>query len=272
MTFIDRNDAGRKLANALAQYRGRKDATVIALPRGGVVVGAEVARELALPLDIVVPRKIGAPGNEEYAIGAITEAGEPVWDHQAVSLTDASEEYRAQTVERERAEARRRLTTYRGDRPPRDLKGKMVILVDDGIATGFTMRAAIQTIRAEGAKRIVLAVPVAAADSIAKLRHELNLSPSQSGGAGGGAAKHADGAGAALPLPPAGGAGGGSREARGGAGTDEIVVLHAPEWFGAVGAFYDVFDQTNDDEVIALLAKGGRGRRGDKGSTGENEK
>ncbi|MDP3771308.1 MAG: phosphoribosyltransferase family protein [bacterium] len=207
MTFRDRGDAGRKLAAALRVYHNAKDTIVIALPRGGVVVGAEVARELALPLDIVVPRKIGAPGNPEYAIGAITEAGEPVWDHQAVSLTDASEEYLEQTVAKERTEARRRLLTYRGDRPPRDVKGKTVVLVDDGIATGLTMRAAITTMRAEGAKRIVLAVPVAAAASITKLRSTV----------------------------------------------DEIVCLHAPQWFGAVGAFYDTFEQTSDEEVIRLF-------------------
>lgn len=207
MMFRDRVDAGRKLAEALERYRGAKDAIVIALPRGGVVVGAEVATALDLPLDIVVPRKIGAPGNPEYAIGAITESGDPAWDQQAVSLTDASEEYLAATVAKERAEAQRRLMTYRGDRPPRDVKGKTVLLVDDGIATGATMRAAIQTLRSEGARRIVLAVPVAAADSIAALRSEV----------------------------------------------DDIVVLHAPQWFGAVGAFYDTFEQTTDDEVTALL-------------------
>lgn len=207
MTFRDRVDAGRKLAAALERYRDAKDAIVIALPRGGVVVGAEVARELKLPLDIVVPRKIGAPGNPEYAIGAITESGDPVWDQQAVSLTDASEKFLAAAVATERTEAQRRLTTYRGDQSPRDLKGKTVILVDDGIATGLTMRAAIATIRCEGASRIVLTVPVAAADSIAKLRREV----------------------------------------------DEVVCLHAPQWFGAVGAFYDAFEQTTDDEVVALL-------------------
>lgn len=218
MTFRDRVDAGRKLAAALEQYRGAKDAIVIALPRGGVVVGAEVARELKLPLDIVVPRKIGAPGNEEFAIGAITESGEPVWNHQSVTLTDASEEYLAAAVAKERTEAQRRLTTYRGDRSPRNLKGKTVILMDDGIATGLTMRAAIATIRSEGAARIVLAVPVAAADSIAKLRREV----------------------------------------------DEIVVLHAPQWFPAVGAFYDTFEQTSDAEVIELLnASSLRGSAGD---------
>lgn len=209
MTFRDRVDAGRKLVAALEQYRGAEDAIVIALPRGGVVVGAEVAQALSLPLDIVVPRKIGAPGNPEYAIGAITESGDPVWDQQAVSLTDASEEYLAKAVAKERAEAQRRLTTYyRGDRSLRNLKGKTVILVDDGIATGLTMRAAIATIRQESAARVVLAVPVAAADSIAKLRHEV----------------------------------------------DEIVALHAPQWFPAVGAFYDTFEQATDEEVIALLA------------------
>ncbi|MBI4450126.1 phosphoribosyltransferase, partial [Candidatus Uhrbacteria bacterium] len=194
----------------------------IALPRGGVVVGAELAQAHSLPLDIVVPRKIGAPGNPEYAIGAITEAGEPVWDPQAVSLTDASEEYLERVVAEERAEAGRRLRTFRGDRPPRDVKGKTVVLVDDGIATGLTMTAAIQTIRSEGAARIVLAVPVAAADSIAKLRSVV----------------------------------------------DEIVCLHTPKWFGAVGAFYDTFEQTSDEEVTTLLEKtwSSRGAPGDEGS------
>lgn len=207
MTFRDRVDAGRKLAAELQQYRDAKDTMVIALPRGGVVVGVEVAKALSLPLDIVVPRKISAPGNPEYAIGAITESGNPTWDRQAVSLTDASEEYLAKAVVKERAEAQRRLTTYRGNRPSRDVKGKTVLLVDDGIATGATMRAAITTLRAEGAQRIILAVPVAATDSIATLQSEV----------------------------------------------DEIVCLYAPQWFGAVGAFYDTFEQTTDDEVIALL-------------------
>lgn len=210
MTFRNRTDAGRKLAAALERYRTTKDAVIIALPRGGVVVGAEVAKALSLPLDIVVPRKIGAPGNPEYAIGAITESGEPVWDRQSVSLTDASEEYLHKTVEREQKEAQRRLTTYRGDRPPRTLRGKTVILVDDGIATGLTMRAAIATIRSEGAARTVLAVPVAAADSLGQLRREV----------------------------------------------DDVVCLYAPQWFGAVGAFYDAFEQTSDEEVVALLQHG----------------
>lgn len=225
MTFRNRVDAGKRLATALQQYHDAKDAIVIALPRGGVVVGAEIAKALDLPLDIVVPRKIGAPGNPEYAIGAITESGEPAWDHQAIALTDASDEYLRATVDGERAEAQRRLTTYRGDRPPRDVKGKTVLLVDDGIATGLTMSAAIQTIRAEGAARIVLAVPVAAADSIAKISRAV----------------------------------------------DDVVILYAPEWFGAVGAFYDTFEQTTDDEVIELLARGPTGRKGSKGGTGNNE-
>jgi predicted phosphoribosyltransferase len=207
MIFRDRVDAGQKLTAVLGRYRGVKGTIVIALPRGGVVVGAEVAKALDLPLDIVVPRKIGAPGNEEFAIGALTEAGEVVWNEEALALTHPTEEYKRETIAAEQQEAQRRLATYRGNRPPRNVKGKTVLLVDDGIATGATTRAAIRTLRAEGAQRIVLAVPVAAADSIAALRSE----------------------------------------------ADEIVCLHAPQWFGAVGAFYDVFDQTTDEEVIALL-------------------
>ncbi|MFH1098690.1 MAG: phosphoribosyltransferase family protein [Candidatus Uhrbacteria bacterium] len=212
MTFRDRLDAGRKLAAGLTAYRGQPNTIVVALPRGGVVVGAEIASTLELPLDIVVPRKIGAPRNKEYAIGAITESGEPVWDHQAIALTDANEEYIEKTVTTEHAEAKRRLCAYRGDRPSRNLKNKTVILVDDGIATGLTVRAAIQTLRSESATRIVLAIPVAAADSIERLRTEV----------------------------------------------DEVVCLHAPTWFDAVGAFYTQFEQVDDETVIRLLCGASR--------------
>lgn len=172
MVFRDRAEAGSILADALTQYRDATDTVVIALPRGGVVVGAAVAAALHLPLDIIVPRKIGAPHNAEYAIGAITESGEPVWDTQAVHLTDASDEFCAAAVARERTEAQRRLALYRASRPPRNVHGNTVILVDDGIATGLTIRAAIVTLRAEGARRIVVAAPVAAADTIVRVRQE----------------------------------------------------------------------------------------------------
>ncbi|HJV32664.1 MAG TPA: phosphoribosyltransferase family protein [Patescibacteria group bacterium] len=170
MNFRNREDAGRKLAKALETYAGREDVIVVALPRGGVVLGRVIADALEAPLDVVVPRKLGAPGHEEYAIGALTESGEAVWneaergrfDHVALDAV----------MEAERAEAKRRLEKYRAGMPPRDLAGKTVIVVDDGIATGFTMRAALRTVRAERPARVVAAVPVAPGDFKASLSNE----------------------------------------------------------------------------------------------------
>ena len=163
MVFRDRADAGRRLAEALRKYGGRRDVTVVALPRGGVVLGRIVADALGAPLDIVVPRKIGSPGNEEYAIGAITESGHAVWNEAERALADES--YIERTVSAEQAEARRRIDTYRAGLPPRDLKGRTVVVVDDGIATGYTMRAAVETVKSEGPAKVVAAVPVAPPDS-----------------------------------------------------------------------------------------------------------
>jgi predicted phosphoribosyltransferase len=167
MRFKDREEAAKRLAEKLKKYRGAKDAVVIALPRGGVVLGRVIADALALPLDLVVPRKIGAPGNEEYAIGAITEVGKPVWNE--VEAARVSESEKSAAMGREQAEAKRRLSAYRPGMGPRDVLGKTVIVVDDGIATGYTMRAAIESLKAEQPGAIVLAVPVAARDSAASI-------------------------------------------------------------------------------------------------------
>lgn len=168
--FANRRQAGEELAAALSAYRGRGDVIVVALPRGGVVLGRIVADALGAQLDIVVPRKIGAPGNEEYAIGAITETGEAVWNE--AERARVGDEYVKQIVAEEQAEARRRLDVYRQDMPARNVKDKVVILVDDGVATGYTMRAAIKTLRKEEAKEIIAAVPVAPRDSVEQLREE----------------------------------------------------------------------------------------------------
>ncbi len=165
MPFKDREDAGRRLAEKLRQYAGRKGVVVVALPRGGVVLGRIVADALKAPLDIVVPRKIGAPGNEEYAIGALTESGHAVWNEQERAA--AGEAYVGKAVEKQLAEARRRLDLYRAGLPPRDLAGRTVIIVDDGIATGYTNRAAIATVRSEKPARVIAAVPVSPPDSAA---------------------------------------------------------------------------------------------------------
>lgn len=170
MRFLDREDGGRRLAKALEAYGGRKDVVVVALPRGGVVLGRVVADALGAPLDLVVPRKLGAPGHEEYAIGALTESGEPVWNEAERPRFDPADLDAA--VEKERAEAKRRLATYRAGLPPRDLAGKTVIVVDDGIATGYTMRAALRSVRAERPAKLIAAVPVGPPDIEAALAGE----------------------------------------------------------------------------------------------------
>lgn len=170
--FRDREDAGQKLAPKLDSYRGDANAILLALPRGGVVVAAELARELDLALDIVVPRKIGAPGNPEFAIGAITEDGESLFDERVIVALDISPEYIAQAVQEEQREAERRMNVYRGDRPSLDVNGKTTILVDDGVATGATMRVAIRSVRKRGAAKIVVAVPVIALDTLEILQRE----------------------------------------------------------------------------------------------------
>jgi predicted phosphoribosyltransferase len=170
MIFHDRKDAAKKLAKDLVQHKGAKDTIVVALPRGGVVLGRVVATELGLPLDIVVPRKIGHPGNEEYAIGAITETGDAIWNEEEKAAIDPT--VLAQSIEKEKKEAERRLDTYRQGLPPRDFSGKTIIIIDDGIATGLTMFAAIKTVKTLGAARIIVAVPGGPADTIEKLKKD----------------------------------------------------------------------------------------------------
>ncbi len=174
MLFENRIDAGQKLAKALLKYKNAPDTLILALPRGGVVVGFEIAKELNLPLDIVVPRKIGAPGNPEFAIGAITETGEGIFDEITIANYGINQEYINKTVAAEKKEAERRLKTYRGDRPPLDLKNKTVIIADDGLATGLTMRAAIKTVKQYGAAKIIVAVPVTPPDTAKIIQKEVD--------------------------------------------------------------------------------------------------
>jgi len=168
--YRDRREAGRALARHLREYAGDDSVTVLGLPRGGVVVAFEVARALGAPLDVLVPRKIGAPGNAEYAIGAITDDGEAVWNEAEHGRADPR--YLKRAVEAEHAEAQRRLAAYRGDRPPLTLIGRTAVLVDDGVATGLTMRAAIRSARQKGAARVVVAVPHGAPDALLALARE----------------------------------------------------------------------------------------------------
>jgi putative phosphoribosyl transferase len=167
MIFNDRSDAGIKLAEKLVNFKGQKDAVVIGLPRGGVVVAFEVAKKLKLPLDIIASRKIGMPGQPEFAIGAITADGKEVFDQRTIQGFDLDRKDLEKVIETEKQEAARRMIVYRPGRSSAlDLSGKTVILVDDGIATGMTMHATLLSARSHGAKKIVIAVPVIPQDQI----------------------------------------------------------------------------------------------------------
>jgi putative phosphoribosyl transferase len=207
MLFQDRRDAGQALARELASLKGTPNLLVLGIPRGGVVVGHEIARALDAPLDVYITRKIGAPHNPELAIGAVASDGTLLIDHQLARRLGVSQQYIDQEAERQKEEISRRLSEYRGDRPPPEIKGKVIILADDGVATGATTLATIRAIKTQEPAELILAVPVGPRDSIEKLRQEV----------------------------------------------DRLVCLHAPEIFWAVGAFYNVFDQTSDAEVKSLL-------------------
>ncbi len=166
----DRRTAGRALAEALKDYAGRSDVIVLALPRGGMPVAAEIARALEAPLDLMLVRKLGVPGYPELAMGAIASGGVRVMNDDVVRGMGISQEAIERVAEEERHELERRARAYRGDRPWPDLKGRCVILVDDGLATGATMHAAIDAVRAQHPDCIVVAVPVAPPDTIQALR------------------------------------------------------------------------------------------------------
>jgi len=208
-TFPNRAEAGRRLAEKLEQYAGRDDVIVLGLPRGGVPVAYEVAQRLGVPLDVFIVRKLGVPGFEELALGAIASGGVRVLNDDVVRALPNANELVESVTARETAELQRREQAYRDGRPPPGLRGRVVILVDDGLATGATMRAAVAALRQLGAAKIVVAVPVGAADTCRELEEEV----------------------------------------------DETVCVMAPEWFQAVGQFYEDFSQTSDDEVRELLAR-----------------
>lgn len=205
-TFRDRRDAGAALAAELERYRGT-DALVLGLPRGGVVTAAEVARKLGAELDVLVSRKLGSPVSAELAIGAVTANGGRFLNDDVIRELNVSEPYIAAVTQVQQVEARRREALFRGDRPRPRMAGRTVILVDDGLATGATMRAAVRAARQEGPARLVVAVPVGSREACAALRGE----------------------------------------------ADEVVCLYEPEYFGAVGSWYEHFEQTEDGEVVQLL-------------------
>lgn len=208
MRFADRHAAGQALADRLEEL-DLDDPVVLALPRGGVPVAYEVAVRLDAPLEVVVARKLGAPGQPELGIGAVAEGGEPIFDETLVARLRLDDDAVAELVDAERAELDRRVRHYRADRPLPELAGRDVVVVDDGLATGVTARAALGALRGHGPRRLVLAVPVGAPSSVDALR-------------------------------PA---------------ADEVVCLHAPRAFAAVGQWYDDFTQTDDDTVVDLLSR-----------------
>src|SRR3989338_10134144 len=207
MIFKDRIDAGRALAEKLTALQIKPPMIVLGLPRGGVIVAHEIAQKLKAPLDIIVPRKIGAPFSPELAIGAITEDGSLMLNQEMVKSLRIEKDYIDQASAKEKKEAQRRLNKYRAGRASLDLKDKTVIITDDGIATGATMQAALRSIRSQNAKKIIVAVPVLPPDTKAIIEKEC----------------------------------------------DELVFLGQPAYFGAIGMFYEKFDQTTDEEVIAIM-------------------
>jgi putative phosphoribosyl transferase len=171
--FRDRKDAGRRLAERLARYRG-EDSVVLALPRGGVPVGYEVARALKAPLDVFIARKLGAPNQPELGIGAVAQDGSRVLNERIVEEIGVSEEYIERVVAEEIKEAERRFKLFCGERPEPEVRERTAILVDDGIATGVTTRAAIVALRRREPRRLVLAVPVCATHAAESLRREVD--------------------------------------------------------------------------------------------------
>ncbi len=171
--FRDREDAGRRLAERLVGYRG-ENPVIFALPRGGVPVGYEIARSLGAPLDVFIARKLGAPDQPELGIGAIAQDGARVLNERIVREVDVSEEYIERIAAEETEEAQRRLELFRGDQPEPEVRERTAILVDDGIATGVTTQAAIEALRRRNPRRLVLAVPVCAAQTAESLRQEVD--------------------------------------------------------------------------------------------------
>lgn len=209
MVFRDRGDAGRQLADRLAFLRGQPDLLVLGIPRGGVVVAAEIACALDAPLDVFIAHKIGAPFNPELAIGALTGNGEVMLDDDLVSELRLSRSEIEREVESQRGELARRLLLFRKERPALPVAGRPVVLVDDGVATGSTVLASLRALRSQSPAKTILAIPVGPAETMGRLEREC----------------------------------------------DQAVVLETPEPFWAVGRFYARFEQTEDAEVIALLAQ-----------------
>ncbi len=205
--FKDRTDAGRVLARELSHLEGRENMVVLALPRGGVPVGFEVAKKLDAPLDVFIVRKLGVPGHEELAMGAIASGGVIVLNEEVIWRLNIPRQIIDEVIQEERRELERRELAYRDGRTPIDVRGKIAILVDDGLATGASMKAAVQSLKAREPDRIIVAVPVAAPEICASFRELVDM----------------------------------------------VECVETPEPFFGVGAWYEDFSQTSDEEVRNLL-------------------
>ncbi len=172
MIFRDRKDAGRQLAERLAPLKGDPNVIVLGIPRGGVVVAAEIARALDAPLDVFIAHKIGLPENPEFAVGAVTSTGEVWLDEGTLDELSINRDEIAREVDKWRDEVAHRLTIFRGSRTPLDVKGKIAIVVDDGIATGSTIFAATRVLKKQQPAQLILAIPVGPAETIAQLQKE----------------------------------------------------------------------------------------------------
>jgi len=172
MRFRDRREAGQLLAEELHFLKGKENVIVLGIPRGGVVVAYEVAQAISAPLDVYITRKIGAPHNPELAIGAVASDGGVVLDHDLIRQLGVPESYVEEETERQRQEIKRRAREYRGDRPPLELAGKTVIVVDDGVATGATTMATLRALQKQELKELILAIPVGPPDAVKQLGKE----------------------------------------------------------------------------------------------------
>lgn len=173
MIFSDRADAGRRLAEKLKEYAG-EDGVVLAIPRGGVVVGGEVARILGLKLDLIIPRKLGAPHNPEVAIGAVAQDGTTIFDRRLLELLGVSQAELEEIISCEINEIKRRLEIYRGSGDQPEYAGRQLVVVDDGVATGYTMQAALRSARNFQPRELILAIPVAPRDTLERLEKEVD--------------------------------------------------------------------------------------------------
>lgn len=204
--FKNRTNAGRQLADVLDDHDIEAD-IVLAIPRGGLPVGRVVADSLEVPLDIVSARKLGAPRNPELAIGAVASDGAVWLNESLINDLEVEDAYIDEQIEHEREVALETVERYRGDRPPLELQGKTVLVVDDGVATGATTIACIRQIKNADAERVILAVPVAPPDTVERLHAE----------------------------------------------ADEVICVETPPYFGAVGQFYESFEQVSDEQARAYL-------------------